>query len=117
MLLDGPAASVKREPRQPEQQQQQRYSNTSLPAGPATSGDGFATPPGAGGPSPASSSRGPGDGSAAGAAAGAAAATSSAEQKPVTTSVPKNRRPSSWTPWEDVNLGQYKPIQVSLDLE
>lgn len=26
--------------------------------------------------------------------------------------LPRNRRPESWAPWEDVKLGAYKPIQV-----
>lgn len=26
--------------------------------------------------------------------------------------IPRNRRPESWAPWEDVRLGNYKPIQV-----
>lgn len=109
LLLDGPAASVKREPRT---EQQLLHRHSSLGSAGPTSGDGVA----ADGPSPASSSRGPGDGAAAAAAAvGAAATTSSADQKPATTGVPKNRRPDSWAPWEDVNLGQFKPIQVSAE--
>jgi hypothetical protein len=33
------------------------------------------------------------------------------ESKPASV-VPRNRRPESWAPWEDVNLRNYKPIQV-----
>jgi hypothetical protein len=28
--------------------------------------------------------------------------------------IPRNRRPDSWAPWEDVALGQYKPVQVGM---
>lgn len=111
LLLDGPAASVKREPRTEQHSQQSRQAQQGS-TGPAASADGVLAPSGAGGPSPASSSKGPGDGAAAGGGAGGTAATSSGDHKPATTGVPKNRRPDSWAPWEDVNLGQYKPIQV-----
>ncbi|KAF6264248.1 hypothetical protein COO60DRAFT_1698474 [Scenedesmus sp. NREL 46B-D3] len=91
-ILAGPAASVKRHTELLQQQQ--------AAAGVSD----------AGGPSPCSSSRGVNDGAGGERDAGATS-SGGAAQKPAA-GVPKNRRPDSWAPWEDVALGQYKPIQV-----
>jgi hypothetical protein len=93
-VLSGPAASVKRHTEQLQQQQ-------------AAAG---ASEAAAGGPSPCSSSRGVNDGAGGDRDAGATS-SGGAVPKPAA-GVPKNRRPDSWAPWEDVALGQYKPIQV-----
>jgi hypothetical protein len=94
--LSGPAASVKRHTELLQQQQ-------------AAAG---ASDAAAGGPSPCSSSRGVNDGAGGDRDAGATS-SGGAASKPAA-GVPKNRRPDSWAPWEDVALGQYKPIQVGL---
>ncbi|WIA10783.1 hypothetical protein OEZ85_010952 [Tetradesmus obliquus] len=97
-VLSGPAASVKRHTELLQQQQQ---------AAAAGASDAAAT---GGGPSPCSSSRGVNDGAGGERDAGATS-SGGAAPKPAA-GVPKNRRPDSWAPWEDVALGQYKPIQV-----
>jgi hypothetical protein len=95
-MLSGPAASVKRHTEQLQQQQQAAAGASDAAA--------------AGGPSPCSSSRGVNDGAGAERDAGATS-SGGAAPKPAA-GVPKNRRPDSWAPWEDIALGQYKPIQV-----
>jgi hypothetical protein len=37
---------------------------------------------------------------------------SSEGKGPANNLLPRNRRPESWAPWEDVKLGNYRPIQV-----
>jgi hypothetical protein len=65
-------------------------------------------PEGAGGSSynSSSSKAGAAGGADAGGAGGRVGAPSAAA------GLPRNRRPESWAPWEDVNLGHYRPVQV-----
>jgi hypothetical protein len=38
------------------------------------------------------------------------APSAAAPREPV--GIPRNRQPGTWAPWQDVPLGQYRPIQV-----